>query len=110
LYDWRRRSATTTLPRWKRDVLSGDEIDRWSTLDDLLGMEALAETPVSGEGIGRLAFYGRCSTEDNQDPRTSKAWQVGEAERFVGRWGGDRRGLLRCRSVAVIAVGAASGG
>ncbi|WP_328520576.1 recombinase family protein [Kribbella sp. NBC_00359] len=68
--------------------MSGDEVDEWSTPDDLLGMEALAETPVAGEGIGRLAFYGRCSTEDNQDPRTSKAWQVVEAERFVGPLGG----------------------
>ncbi|MEV0788706.1 recombinase family protein [Kribbella sp. NPDC050459] len=63
--------------------------DEWATLDDLLGMEALADQPAGGGGIGRLAFYGRCSTEDNQDPATSKAWQLGEAERFVGPLGGE---------------------
>ncbi|MGW6194828.1 recombinase family protein [Kribbella sp. NPDC055110] len=62
--------------------------DEWATLDELLGMEALADQPDDG-GIGRLAFYGRCSTEDNQDPATSKAWQLGEAERFVEPLGGE---------------------
>ncbi|WP_229739794.1 recombinase family protein [Nocardia rhizosphaerihabitans] len=28
-------------------------------------------------------FYGRCSTEDNQDPETSYQWQLGNAEKFV---------------------------
>lgn len=64
------------------------DIDEWATLDELLGMEALADEPDAG-GIGRLAFYGRCSTEDSQDPATSKAWQLGEAERFVGPLGGE---------------------
>lgn len=63
--------------------MSGDEQGEWAVLDELLGMEALADKPVDGEGIGRLAFYGRCSTEDNQDPKTSLAWQMGEASRFV---------------------------
>jgi DNA invertase Pin-like site-specific DNA recombinase len=53
-------------------------------------MEALADKPVEGEGIGRLAFYGRCSTEDNQDPKTSLAWQMGEASRFVAPLGGEQ--------------------
>ncbi|TCC48032.1 recombinase family protein [Kribbella capetownensis] len=66
-------------------MLSGDE---WETLDELLGLEALAAGPVGGDGVGRLAFYGRCSTEDNQDPRTSLAWQMGEATRFVEPLGG----------------------
>ena len=69
--------------------MSGDEVDEWSTLDELLGMEAMAVQPAGDGGIGRLAFYGRCSTEDNQDPRTSKAWQVGEAARFVEPLGGE---------------------
>jgi DNA invertase Pin-like site-specific DNA recombinase len=30
-----------------------------------------------------MAFYGRCSTEDNQDPDTSHGWQVGNARKFV---------------------------
>lgn len=80
---------------------------QWATLDDLLGMEALAARPV-GDRIGRLVFYGRCSTEDNQDPKSSLAWQPGEAERFVEPLGGrDRRGVLRYRAVALAAVGAA---
>lgn len=63
--------------------------DEWAVLDELLGLEALAKQPAGGNGIGRLAFYGRCSTEDNQDPATSKAWQLGEAERFVEPLGGE---------------------
>ncbi|MEV0284917.1 hypothetical protein AB0H36_12470 [Kribbella sp. NPDC050820] len=67
----------------------GDRQDEWATLDELLGMEALAARPVGGDGIGRLAFYGRCSTEDNQDPKSSLAWQLGEAARFVEPLGGE---------------------
>lgn len=82
-----------TVAAWDRSrmrrgggVLSdGDE---WATLDELLGMEALADQSDGG-GIGRLAFYGRCSTEDNQDPATPKAWQLGEAQRFVEPLGGE---------------------
>lgn len=36
----------------------------------------------------RLAFYGRCSTDDNQDPETSEAWQRRVAEQLVERTGG----------------------
>ena len=69
--------------------MSDAEVDQWATLDELLGLEAIAEAPAAGGGIGRLAFYGRCSTEDNQDPRTSHAWQLGEAARFVEPLGGE---------------------
>jgi DNA invertase Pin-like site-specific DNA recombinase len=53
------------------------------------GRRWIAAAPAAGIGIGKLAFYGRCSTEDNQDPRTSKAWQLGEARRFVEPLGGE---------------------
>lgn len=69
--------------------MSDAEVDQWATLDELLGLEAIAEQSPAGDGIGRLAFYGRCSTEDNQDPRTSLAWQMGEATRFVEPLGGE---------------------
>jgi hypothetical protein len=69
--------------------VSGDERDEWATLDELLGMQALIGRPVVGDGIGRQAFYGRCSTEDNQDPKSSLAWQLGEAARFVEPLGGE---------------------
>ncbi len=59
--------------------------DPWSTLDDILGLE-VAE-PVD-DGIGELAAYGRCSTEDNQDPETSRGWQFGNARKFVEPLGG----------------------
>lgn len=68
--------------------MTGEPVDQWAMLDELLGMEALAAASPTGDGIGRLAFYGRCSTEDNQDPRTSLAWQLGEATRFVEPLGG----------------------
>jgi DNA invertase Pin-like site-specific DNA recombinase len=59
--------------------------DPWATLDDLLGVE-VADAPEAG--IGPVAFYGRCSTEDNQDPETSLAWQLGNARKFVEPLGG----------------------
>src|SRR5882757_1270357 len=54
--------------------------DPWATLDEILGVEAA--TPVD-LGIGPIAFYGRCSTEDNQDPETSLGWQLSNARKFV---------------------------
>ena len=45
--------------------------DPWATLDDILGLEV---ADVVDDGIGNLAGYGRCSTEDNQDPETSRGW------------------------------------
>jgi DNA invertase Pin-like site-specific DNA recombinase len=59
--------------------------DPWKTLDDLLGVE-VAEAPETG--LGPMAFYGRCSTEDNQDPETSLAWQLGNARKFIEPLGG----------------------
>ena len=40
------------------------------------------------QSVGELAFYGRCSTEDNQDPETSRGWQFGNARKFVEPYGG----------------------
>ncbi|WP_084643006.1 recombinase family protein [Actinoalloteichus hymeniacidonis] len=57
----------------------------WKVLDDLLGVEVVEPVDV---GIGPVAFYGRCSTEDNQDPETSHSWQVGTARKFVEPLGG----------------------
>ena len=54
--------------------------DPWAALDELLGVEAVDTTE---ETIGPVAFYGRCSTEDNQDPETSHAWQLSNAQKFV---------------------------
>lgn len=62
-----------------------DEPDEWATLDALLGVE-IADVPDAG--IGEIAFYGRCSTEDNQDPETSLGWQLGNACTFVEPLGG----------------------
>jgi DNA invertase Pin-like site-specific DNA recombinase len=59
--------------------------DPWATLDGLLGVEPVAEVD---ESIGDLAFFGRCSTEDNQDPETSRGWQVGNARNLVEPRGG----------------------
>lgn len=59
--------------------------DPWTTLDELLGVEPVQ---ASDEGIGPVAFYGRCSTEDNQDPETSHGWQLSNAQKFVEPLGG----------------------
>jgi hypothetical protein len=57
----------------------------WATFDALMGVDAVDE---SGADIGPLAFNGRCSTEDNQDPETSRAWQLSNATKFVQPLGG----------------------
>lgn len=59
--------------------------DPWSTLDELLGVGP--DDPVD-EAAGPVAFYGRCSTEDNQDPETSHGWQLSNAQKFVEPLGG----------------------
>ena len=45
----------------------------WAILDDLIGISG-AKHLTDKQGT-QSAFYGRCSTEDNQDPKTSRAWQ-----------------------------------
>ncbi|MDX8030288.1 recombinase family protein [Lentzea sp. BCCO 10_0856] len=57
----------------------------WATLDELLGVEVV---DARRDDVGPVAFYGRCSTEDNQDPETSHAWQFGNAQKFVEPLGG----------------------
>jgi hypothetical protein len=62
-----------------------EQANEWAVLDDLLGVKT-ANAPDNG--VGALAFYGRCSTEDNQDPETSLAWQISNAQKFVEPLGG----------------------
>lgn len=62
-----------------------DEVDEWATLDEVLGVESI---DLPEKSLGPLAFYGRCSTEDNQDPETSLGWQLGNASKFVEPLGG----------------------
>lgn len=59
--------------------------DPWATLDELLGIEV---ADAVDNGIGPVAVYGRCSTEDNQDPTTSRGWQFGNARKFIEPFGG----------------------
>ena len=37
----------------------------------------------------RFAFYGRVSTEDQQDPQASKAWQLSRARSLIEPAGGE---------------------
>lgn len=60
--------------------------DPWATLDELLGVEVVETVD---QGIGPVAVYGRCSTEDNQDPETSRGWQFGNARKFIEPIGGE---------------------
>lgn len=60
-----------------------DATDEWAEWD---AQQNLLQTGLAGNAIRgplRLAFYGRCSTEDNQDPETSRIWQRGEAQRLL---------------------------
>ena len=38
-------------------------------------MTSSSTTGSTSGGLTRFAFYGRCSTEDLQDPQTSLGWQ-----------------------------------
>lgn len=58
--------------------------DPWAEFDAHVGTEIVDVLPASG----RFAFYGRCSTEDNQDPETSRQWQLRAAESLIGPAGG----------------------
>src|SRR5215213_8488147 len=64
-----------------------DHSNPWAALDELLGIESVGADPAQGS-LGELAFYGRCSTEDNQDPETSRGWQLSNARKFVEPYGG----------------------
>jgi DNA invertase Pin-like site-specific DNA recombinase len=64
------------------EIIAGDP---WATLDELLGIQVDEPAEL---GLGDMAVYGRCSTEDNQDPETSHGWQLGNAIKFVGPLGG----------------------
>lgn len=83
------QSQTTAVHRGAVELLSeagmSGQANEWEAFDELLGVEAV-DTPETS--IGPLAFYGRCSTEDNQDPETSRAWQLGNATKFVEPLGG----------------------
>lgn len=48
------------------------------------GIPAMDAAPV---GSLRFLFYGRASTHEHQDPRTSRAWQLDVARRFTGGHG-----------------------
>ena len=65
---------------------SADQANPWATLDELFGVDDVATDPE--QSVGELAFYGRCSTEDNQDPKTSRSWQLSNARKFVEPYGG----------------------
>jgi site-specific DNA recombinase len=43
-------------------------------------------TPLPGRSGGGLqfGFYGRCSTEDQQDPESSRQWQLNRARALIG--------------------------
>ncbi|MDQ1439250.1 MAG: site-specific recombinase [Acidimicrobiaceae bacterium] len=45
--------------------------------------------PDNQQAGKRFAFAGRCSTEDNQDPESSRAWQLARAEALIKPHGGE---------------------
>jgi len=61
-------------------------------------------------GCLRFAFYGRVSTQDWQDPVTSRARQLQQAVMLAAGHGGDRGGVLRCGGEPDAAVDAAPAG
>jgi DNA invertase Pin-like site-specific DNA recombinase len=66
--------------------MAGTDEARWAEFYARKNVElVVAPSPTAGL---RFAFYGRCSTEDNQDPATSRAWQLKAAQSLLGRDGG----------------------
>ena len=49
----------------------------WAILDELIGISGVKH--LTDKQGTQSAFYGRCSTEDNQDPKTSRGWQLENA-------------------------------
>lgn len=49
------------------------------------GSAATGHRPAGGELA--FAWYGRCSTEDLQDPTTSRGWQLRAAEQLISGHG-----------------------
>ena len=81
----------------------GDVLARWA---DGLGRRQRAEP---GRGLLRFAFYGRVSTEDWQDPGTSRARQLQQAVMLPPGLGLSWRSFST-RGVPGAAVGAAPAG
>lgn len=53
--------------------------DPWADYDAQMAESAVSPEP---ERLS-FAFYGRCSTEDNQDPETSRQWQLRVAKNML---------------------------
>ena len=58
----------------------------------------------------RFAFYGRVSTEDQQDPESSRGWQLTRPARSSTRGRGDRHRVLRRGQVPLDPVAAPPAG
>ena len=56
----------------------GEAADPWAEYD----AERQGRSPVTAS-VSRFAFYGRCSTEDLQDPETSYNWQLMAAQSAI---------------------------
>jgi DNA invertase Pin-like site-specific DNA recombinase len=61
--------------------LSDDDAALWAAWE---AGTALPAHPRLSDVAVRFAFYGRCSTEDNQDPETSRQWQIRAARNLLG--------------------------
>jgi hypothetical protein len=71
------------------------------------GIPALDTAPV---GSLRFLFYGRASTHEHQDPRTSRAWQLDVSRRLTGGHGAIVGGVLRGRLFPSGALASAASG
>ncbi|GAC1379045.1 MAG: recombinase family protein [Marmoricola sp.] len=63
----------------KTDRSAPSDSDLWATYD----ARRASEKRIPETSPARLAFYGRCSTEDNQDPETSRLWQLEKARSLI---------------------------
>ncbi|MGW2940015.1 recombinase family protein [Streptomyces sp. NPDC001156] len=77
------RSIQQPLPASEPPAIAGDT----HTLDQWIARQAIAATDKPAPTALRFAFYGRVSTEDHQDPATSRAWQLLRAQALTSGYG-----------------------
>lgn len=71
--------ASVSSPDGQAAQVGTSSVNPWAAFDEM----SVTLPEVAPFSIGKLAFYGRCSTEDNQDPATSLDWQVRAANALV---------------------------
>ncbi|MFE3206283.1 hypothetical protein [Embleya sp. NPDC059237] len=76
-----RTKDPTAVPVPKKDLVEETALESWATRRP---SPTVSTATRSG---ARFAFYGRVSTEDHQDPETSRGWQLLNAQALTSGHG-----------------------